>query len=246
MIVTIPKSKITKIAIHVNTTRQSMSQIKKALGCQYIMNAGLFNLNTFTPINHLTVDGKVLSATATPYGYAIKDNGLIFSYGNNVKAYSFLGAYPVLVRDGKALNEKVPVGLGGYVHRTCLGVTKSGDIVMLCDMTNRSLSGVSSDLVKAGCDTAINLDGGTSSQYSFESNTMTSTRIVHNYICIWTSPVSQVTNTTTSPVTVTSSDDSAAATAWVKSMGISDGTNPTQSVTRQQVWQMLYRLKGKL
>lgn len=243
MIATIPKSKITKIAIHVNAARQSMSQIKKSLGCQYIMNAGLFNLSTFVPINHLTVDGKVLSATATPYGYGIKDNALIFSYGNNVKAPSFLGAYPVLVRDGKSTNEKVPVGLGGYVHRTCLGVTKSGDVVMLCDMTNRSLSGVTGDLIKAGCDTAINLDGGASSQYSFENSTMTSTRIVHNYICIWTSPVVQATNATT---TSTTSDDSAAATAWVKSMGISDGTNPTQPVTRQQVWQMLYRLKGKL
>lgn len=238
MVVTIPKSSITKIAIHINAARQSMSQIKKSLGCQYILNGGLFNLNTFKPINHLTVDGKVLSATATPHGYAIKDNSLIFSYGNNVKAPSFLGAYPVLVRDGKALNEKAPAGLGGYTHRSCLGVTKSGDVVLLCDITNRSLSGVSAELVKADCDTAINLDGGGSSQCIFDDKMYSSTRIVHNYICIWTQPVTQTTPTV--------SDDSVAATEWAKSMGISDGKNPTQSVTRQQVWQMLYRLNNKL
>lgn len=241
MVTTIPRNKITKIAIHVNSTRQSMSQIKKTLGCQYILNGGLFNLNTFQPINQLVVDGKTLSKNGNPYGYAINGTKLTFSYENNVNAPLFLGAYPVLVRDGKALNEKVPNGLGGYAHRSCIGVTTLGDIVLLCDITNRSLSGVTAELVKAGCDTAINLDGGGSSQCIFDDKTFLSTRVVHNYICIWTQPVAQITTPTT-----TTTDDSAAATAWVKSMGISDGTNPTQPVTRQQVWQMLYRLKDKL
>lgn len=238
MICTIPKDQITKIAIHVNTSRQSMSQVKRALGCQYILNGGLFNLGNFQPINYLTVDGKVLSSNGNPYGYAINGNMMTFSYGNNVKAPSFLGAYPVLVRDGKALNEKTPTGLGGYVHRSCIGLTKSGDVVLLCDMTNRSLSGVAGDLVKAGCDTAINLDGGGSSQYSFKENAATSSRVVHNYICIWTEPVPQTTTTT--------ADDSEAARLWVMSKGISDGTNPDQPVTRKQLWQMLYRFNNKL
>lgn len=238
MVVTIPSGKITKVAIHVNTTRQSMSQIQKNLGCQYILNGGLFNMNTLQPINQLVVDGKILSKNGNPYGYAINGTNLTFSYENSVNAPSFLGAYPVLVRDGKALNEKIPNGLGGYTHRSCIGVTTLGDIVLLCDITNRSLSGVTAELVKAGCDTAINLDGGGSSQCIFGDKVFLSTRVVHNYICVWTSPVTQQSTTT--------SDDSAAATAWVKSMGISDGTNPDQPVTRKQVWQMLYRFKDKL
>lgn len=236
MICTIPKGEITKIALYVNAARRSMSQIKKELGCQYIMNGGLFNLGTLQPINYLTVDGKVYSSNGNPYGYAISGNTMTFSYGNNVKAPSFLGAYPVLVRDGKVLNEKTPTGLGGYVHRTCLGLTKSGDVVLLCDMTNRSLSGVAGDLVKAGCDTAINLDGGGSSQYSFNENTATSPRVVHNYICVWTEPVKATTATT---------DDSESARLWVMGKGISDGTNPDQPVTRKQLWQMLYRFNNK-
>lgn len=238
MIAIVPKSRISKISIYVNTKRQSMSQIKKALGCQYILNAGLFNINTFKPINHLTVDGKVLSANANPYGYGIKGTDLIFSYGNNVNAPTFLGAYPVLVREGVALNEKPPVGLDGYRHRSAIGVTKSGDdVILLCEGVNRSLSGISGDLIKTGCDTAINLDGGASSQCDFDGKTITSSRVVHNYICIWTENAPVITGPT---------DDAAAAQEWVKSMGISDGSSPDQPVSRKQVWQMLYRMNNKL
>lgn len=237
MIVKIPNNKIQKISIYVNAKRQSMTQIKKSLGCQYILNAGLFNMSTFKPINHLTVDGIVLSATANPYGYGIKGTNLIFSYGNNVKADTFLGAYPVLVRDGKALNEKPPVGLDGYRHRSAIGVTKVGDVVLLCEGVNRSLSGISGDLIKNGCDTAINLDGGASSQCNFDGNAIVSSRIVHNYICIWTK---------NAPVTSVPNDDAESAQEWVKSMGISDGSSPDQPVTRKQVWQMLYRMNNKL
>lgn len=237
MITTIPKSKISKISVYINAKRQSMAQIKKALGCQYILNAGLFNMQTFKPINHLTVDGQVLSATANPYGYGIKGTDVIFSYGNNVNAPTFLGAYPVLVREGVALNEKAPAGLEGYRHRSAIGVTKTGDVVLLCEGVNRSLGGISGDLVKAGCNTAINLDGGASSQCDFNGSVITSTRIVHNYICIWTQ---------TTPATTTPTDDAAAAQEWVKQMGISDGSSPDQPVTRKQVWQMLYRMNNKL
>lgn len=237
MLTVIPKSKIAKISIYINTKRQSMSQIKKALGCQYILNAGLFNMATFKPINHLTVDEKVLSTTANPYGYGIKGTDLIFSYGNNVNAPTFLGAYPVLVRNGAALNEKAPAGLDGYRHRSAIGVTKTGDIVLLCEGVNRSLGGISGDLIKAGCDTAINLDGGASSQCDFDGKTITSSRVVHNYICIWTQNVSAITAPT---------DDAVAAQEWVKSMGISDGSSPDQPVSRKQVWQMLYRMNNKL
>lgn len=186
MICTIPKSKIKQIAVYVNTGKKTMAQIKRELGCQYILNGGLFDMAKFTAINHLTVDGKVLSANGNPYGYGVKDGGLVFSYGNNIKADTFLGAYPVLVRDGKATGDPAPAGLEGYQHRSCVGVTQNGDVVLLCDQTNRSLDGMAGELVQAGCDTAINLDGGGSSQCDFDGQAQTSSRVVHNFLCIWT------------------------------------------------------------
>ena len=186
MICTIPAESIRKIRIYVNSSKMSMGQVKKAVGCQYIINAGLYNMATFKPVNMLTVDGVVLSAGGNPYGYAIDGSKIVFSYENNVKYPSFIGAYPLLVRDGKATGAAAPAGLDGYKPRSAVGLKSDGSIVMLCYQTNRSLDGVADELVQAGCVTAINLDGGGSSQCNFDGKGMTSSRIVHNYLCVWT------------------------------------------------------------
>lgn len=185
MITRIPHERITKIGLYVNTGRKTMTAIQQETGCTYILNGGLYDMAKFQAINHLTVDGKVLSANGNPYGYGIKGTTMIFSYGNNVKADNFLGAYPVLVRDGKATGAAAPVGLEGYRPRSAVGVTANGDIVLLCEQGNRSLDGISEELVEMGCETAINLDGGGSSQCIFDGEALKSSRIVHNYLLIW-------------------------------------------------------------
>ena len=186
MITLIPHERITKIGLYVNTGRKTMAAIQQETGCTYILNGGLFDMSKFQAINHLTVDGKVLSANGNPYGYGIKGPTMIFSYGNNVKADNFLGAYPVLVRDGKATGAAAPVGLEGYRPRSAVGVTADGDIVLLCEQGNRSLDGIAQELVEMGCDTAINLDGGGSAQCIFDGEALKASRIVHNYLLIWT------------------------------------------------------------
>ena len=186
MIAVIPKASICKISLYVNTGRKTMAAIQQETGCTYILNGGLYDMAKFQAINHLTVDGKVLSANGNPYGYGIKGPTMIFSYGNNVKADNFLGAYPVLVRDGKATGAAAPVGLEGYRPRSAVGVTADGDIVLLCEQAARSLDGIAQELVEMGCETAINLDGGGSSQCIFDGEALNSARIVHNYLLIWT------------------------------------------------------------
>lgn len=74
----IPQSKIAKIEIYVNTDKLSMATIKKKLGCQYIINGGLYNMSSFQPVNYLTVNNKIYSKVANPYGFAIKENKMIF------------------------------------------------------------------------------------------------------------------------------------------------------------------------
>ena len=39
-------------------------------------------------------------------------------------------------------------------------------------------------------------------------------------------------------------DENSLARAWVIEKGITDGENPSQPATRQQVWTMLYRMNG--
>ena len=185
MITLIPRERVKKIDLYVNQDRKTMTAIQQETGCTYILNGGLYDMAKFQAINHLTVDGKVLSANGNPYGYGIKGTTMIFSYGNNVKADNFLGAYPVLVRDGKTTGAAAPVGLEGYRPRSAVGVTADGDIVLLCEKTNRSLDGIAEELVEMGCETAINLDGGGSSQCIFDGEALKASRIVHNYLLIW-------------------------------------------------------------
>lgn len=186
MICTIPAASIRKIGIYVNSSKMSMGQVKKAVGCQYIINGGLFNMGDFTPAGYLTVDGKVKAAVGNPYGFAVKDDKITFSYGNNVKYPGFLGCYHVLVRDGKIVIGKTESDKYGYTKRSVVGLKADGSVVLLCDQTNRSLYGMAEDLVDMGCDVALNFDGGGSSQCDFDGKALTSTRIVHNFLCVWT------------------------------------------------------------
>lgn len=186
MIATIPKERIQKISLYVNKDRLTMEQVKAKLGCQYILNAGLFDMATFKAINHLTVDGEVLSQSGNPFGYAIRDDKMVFSYGNNVKYPSFIGAYPVMVRFGGGLDSDVPAGLGGSRERSAVGLKGDGSLVLYCTRSGRTLRELETELVAAGCDTAINLDGGGSSQCDFNGERLTGGRIVHNYLCVWT------------------------------------------------------------
>lgn len=189
MIVTISKDRIKKVALYNNAQKLTASKIQKNLGCQYLLNAGLFNISTFKPVNNLTIDNVVLSKGGSPYGYAIKGNNVVFSYENNVKYPSFIGAYPCLVRNGAKEKITPPAGLDGYRWRSAMGLKANGDIVLLCEQSNRSLDGIADDLLTYGCVNAINFDGGGSSQCYFDGKSLASSRIVNNYICIYTQNV---------------------------------------------------------
>ena len=89
MITLIPCERVKRVGLYVNTGRKTMAAIQQETGCTYALNGGLFDMSKFQAINHLTVDGKVLSANGNPYGYGIDVNKMTFSYGNNVKAPDF-------------------------------------------------------------------------------------------------------------------------------------------------------------
>lgn len=186
MITIIPKEKIRRVDLYVNTGKKSMSRIKRELGCDYIINGGLFHTDTFTPAGYLTSNGKVLEEVANPFGFAINKDKMVFSYGNNVNYPDFLGCYHVLVRDGEIAIAQSESNKYGYTKRTAIGLTRDGSIVLLCDQTNRSLYGIAGELIDAGCDVALNYDGGGSTQAIFDKKRMTSSRIVHNFLCVWT------------------------------------------------------------
>lgn len=187
MLTVIPKEKIRRIEIRVNSDRKTMFALKQELGCQYILNGGLYNMKNFTPACYLTVEGKVLSALADPFGLSAKGGSMVFSYANDVQYPYFVScAFRVLVRDGKRMVSERESEKYGYSQRSAAGVRADGSVVLLCDQTRRSLGGIAGTLLEAGCEAAINLDGGGSSQCDFNGKSLPSTRIVHHYLCFWT------------------------------------------------------------
>ena len=201
----IPKSSIKKIKVYYNEgCKKTAKQIQKELGCQYMINTTLFNMSTHKAAGYLTVDNKIYGAVANPYGFAVKDDKIVFSYGNNVKYPDFTGCYHVLVRDGKHQLTDSESSKYGYTARSCVGLTSDGDIVMLCDQSNRSLkAGVAGDMLNVGCTVALNYDGGGSSQGYFDGEWLTSSRNVLAFLCVWTEETKEetpggTTTTTTS------------------------------------------------
>lgn len=196
----IPFSDIEKVEIYINSKKQTMDQIKKSIGCDYIINAGLFDMNTFKPVNYLTVNNKVLSVGGNPYGYAFNKSSVVFSYNNNCKYPNFIGSYPCLLINGKVESFNTPSGLGGDRGRSAVGMTKDS-FVLRCipDVSGTSdytLNELANDMKSLGCLNAINLDGGGSSQCDFKGQKITSSRKVHNFICVWLKD-----NKTTTPTT---------------------------------------------
>lgn len=185
----IPLDKIERASLYINTGKKSMAAIKKELGCDHILNAGLFNMAKFTPVNWLVADGKILSQGGNPFGYSMWKNSIKFSYANDMGCPDFVGGYPCLIANGKQAFDKVPAGLEGDRGRSAIGMTNNS-LILRCmpdvaGAADYTLFELTQDMFDLGCVNAINLDGGGSSQCDFDGQKITSSRTVHNYICVW-------------------------------------------------------------
>ena len=187
MVAKIPMSQITRVALYVNVGRKTMAQVKAELGCQYLINAGLFDLNTFRPMNLLIKDGKKLAGAGGKFGYSMQESSIAFSYDNNVMFSDHVSGYPCLVRNGAIERCADPAGLSGYRARSAIGLT-SDSLLLRAVGGGFTLSMLAADMKARGCKNAVNLDGGGSTQCSFGGESLVSSRIVHNYIAVWVKP----------------------------------------------------------
>lgn len=187
LVATIPFDRIDKIKIYINSERKSMSTIKRNLGCDYILNAGLFNMDTFQPINMLVSDGKTYAASPGKNGMSFLDEHAVLSYENQVKYPEHVSGYPCLLKDGKKAFNGTPAGLGGKRGRSAFGYGTHAIVLYCCTDGQDAimLDGLSKEMRNLGCVDAINLDGGGSVQCDFFGKQILSKRIVHNYIAIW-------------------------------------------------------------
>lgn len=189
LVTNIPLKKIAKVKIYVNAERKTMDQIKREIGCDYMINAGLFNMQTFAPINVLVSGGHTLAYNGGKLGFSFFDEACVLSYDNNVKYPEHVSGYPCLIHDGKKAFDAIPAGLEGHRGRSAMGITKDSLILRAVQdvMGNQdfTLDELYQDMIKRGCIHAINLDGGGSTQCDFAGKRITSGRIVHNFVCVW-------------------------------------------------------------
>ena len=190
-VASIPLSSISRLDIVVTNCRMGLDQVKAKTGADYVLNGGMWN-GDGTPCRGLKVDGKLLSAT--PWGD-------LMGYGwngpqdiaqtVNWQAYSNYICTSPLIVDGKRL-EKLPYdsAQGGARQRSAMGVV--GDSLLLyCTDSNMTPEQLCDELEDRGCSSAMMLDGGGSSQCNFNGKTITASRLVHNWICVWTKQAEQ-------------------------------------------------------
>ena len=184
--------------------KNAYSRMKTIRGREpdFFFNAELFDFRTRAAVSDVVEDGKIHKLTET-YGIAFPNNTkAVFSYKNNVNAKDYVGAYPVLVRNGKA-ETSIPSGTSGSRGRTAIGVSNNSlYIALIPDGANDlTLSQLRTAFIDAGAEHAINLDGGGSTQFYAPNGNCYTGRAVRGFIAVW---LKQTTTTAETKTTSTS------------------------------------------
>ena len=181
---------IKKARIYINSKKKSLAEIKAEMGCDVVINGGLFNMTTFKPLCHLKADGVVYSQDRYKYwgfGWNNADKKL-----QMVNTYDALDNYiccSAMVKDGKATSLTFDSAQGGQRGRTAVGTMPDGKVVIFCSKDGTKDAMTPAILQKYCLDNgwkeAVMLDSGGSSQCITPEGTITSTRKVHNALCFW-------------------------------------------------------------
>lgn len=189
-IISTPLNKIEKIEIYVNKNKKSLSTIMKETGADYGINGGLYNSN-WTPCPLLKTDGKMIStAPYTMWGYGWNDGPDIQMSNVHSKFKNYISCTDLMnPNDGKSYKLHYTAEQGGKRGRTAVGL-RGDELVLYCTKDGSSSSktpeALREELIEFGCDTAVMLDSGGSSQIQDKKgNGIYSIRKVHNYILVY-------------------------------------------------------------
>ena len=187
---TIPLQRIDRIRLYINTARKSLAAIRAETGAEYLLNGTLYDMASFLPVCHLKADGEVLSRPAySVAGYAW-DRGADIAMMTLPEAArrNYIACTPLVV-DGKKVEALTyDPGQGGKRGRSAMGI-KDGRLALYCTRDGgtmvRTPEQLRDDLLAAGWESAIMLDGGGSSQCDFAGQRVESSRAVHDVILVY-------------------------------------------------------------
>ena len=187
---TIPLQRIDRIRLYINTARKSLAAIRAETGAEYLLNGTLYDMASFLPVCHLKADGEVLCRPA----YSVA--GYVWDQGANIAMMTlpeaarrnYIACTPLVV-DGKKVEALTyDPGQGGKRGRSAMGI-KDGRLALYCTRDGgtmvRTPEQLRDDLLAAGWESAIMLDGGGSSQCDFAGQRVESSRAVHDVILVY-------------------------------------------------------------
>lgn len=132
---------------------------------QIVTNGGLFNMSSGTNILSFIEDGVEQNYSGNFEGMGVKyDNTALLQPGSDTDGdwKDFMSAYPVLVRDGKAVYDYDKGDEINYkAARTAVGVAEDGSLIIITvDRPGVKFEELSDLFVANGAWFAMNLDGG--------------------------------------------------------------------------------------
>lgn len=188
---TIKLKDIEKVSIVFGSGR-NLAAVKKEVGCDYIINGGLYSSSG--PVCYLKVDGVVKSTNGWPskgYGWTGGADITPIVMPNQLATVKNAISCVWLLGQGMTANDKpeYPAEMGGRRGRTCMALT-ADSLILYCTKDGSSYAAtpeaLQQEFTKMGAASALLLDGGGSSQCDFGGGqSVVSSRKVNNYICVW-------------------------------------------------------------
>lgn len=188
--VTIPLRRIDRIRLYINTARKSLAAIRAETGADYLLNGTLYDMASFLPVCHLKADGEVFCRPAySVAGYAWdRGEDLSMVALPDEARQNYIACTPLVVDGRKVEKLTYDPGQGGKRGRSAMGI-KDGRLALYCTRDGgtmaRTPEQLRDDLLAAGWESAIMLDGGGSSQCDFAGQQVESGRAVHDLILVY-------------------------------------------------------------
>ena len=185
---------IEKIQIYQAKGRYTAAQLKSRIGCDYIINGGLYTMATMKPNCKLKVEGIVVESDQWNYMGPVWSTPLDFSFKNmdpkcNIVEKNGIACvcmkYNGTVSDYAIDGAQNNSAMGYATSRTAIG-KKDGKIALYIGNTAMRPRPLFNYLNGLGWSDILMLDGGGSTQGDLgPGKKITSSRKVHNYICIF-------------------------------------------------------------
>lgn len=185
------KFKPTKIDIIQTNGKKTCAQVRRQTGCNICINGTLYNMKNYVPVCDQKIDNVILSDDPYTYvGYGWNEGDSHATVSTNMHMWDNYISGIMMVYNSLAQEMYYDKKSDSRRGRTAIGYLPDGRMLIYVskDKTGDActIKQLQTKMLGYECESALNLDGGGSSQIDCDKGKITSSRKVANYICIWT------------------------------------------------------------